>query len=255
MAMESIKLGIQQELGQMAVGNRSKIYARWFAPIVALLVVLQLSACGDKEPDQRKAFIDYLQHTVMRSGVKIPTLSEDQKQKFGPYVSDYAILVTFSQQLNKSVDASLTPVLDQISQIRVPQDYLTKRDSLQQSAGALNLLAQQLQSAKAQADSSLAALKQPDSLKVIYNQAYDKIVVQPAAVIIPAIPATAGLAQDLVQVGDFLQGQGTQVTFANGGIQLGTAQLAAQYNAMMTGLSDKYQTVLGYQQKIQQAMQ
>ncbi|VTR58470.1 Protein of uncharacterised function (DUF3053) [Serratia fonticola] len=44
----------------------------------------------------------------MRSGVHIPTLSEDQKQKFVLYTGDYAILVGFSQQLTKSVDASLT---------------------------------------------------------------------------------------------------------------------------------------------------
>lgn len=68
---------------------------RWLAPLLAFLVMFLVTACGDKEPEQRKAFIDYLQNTVMRSGMKLPTLSEDQKQKFGPYVSDYAILVTF----------------------------------------------------------------------------------------------------------------------------------------------------------------
>ena len=137
-------------------------YSRWLAPLLALLVVFQLTACGDKEPEQRKAFIDYLQNTVMRSGMKLPTLSEDQKQKFGPYVSDYAILVTFSQQLTKSVDASLTPAITQINEIRVAQDYLAKRDALQQSAGALNLLVQQIRTAKTQADSAVAVLKQPD---------------------------------------------------------------------------------------------
>lgn len=68
---------------------------RWLAPLLAFLVMFLVTACGDKELEQRKAFIDYLQNTVMRSGMKLPTLSEDQKQKFGPYVSDYAILVTF----------------------------------------------------------------------------------------------------------------------------------------------------------------
>lgn len=91
----------------------------------------------------------------MRSGMKLPTLSEDQKQKFGPYVSEYAILVTFSQQLAKSVDASLTPAIAQINELRMAQDYLTKRDALQQSAGALNLLVQQIRTAKTQADTAV----------------------------------------------------------------------------------------------------
>jgi len=63
----------------MAVGIRSRAFGRWLAPFVALLVVFQLTACGDKEPEQRKAFIDYLQNTVMRSGQNLPSLSEDQK--------------------------------------------------------------------------------------------------------------------------------------------------------------------------------
>ncbi len=74
----------------MATG---KSCSRWFAPIAALLMVVSLSGCFDKEGDQRKAFIDFLQNTVMRSGERLPTLTADQKKQFGPFVSDYAIHV------------------------------------------------------------------------------------------------------------------------------------------------------------------
>ena len=60
----------------MATG---KSCSRWFAPIAALLMVVSLSGCFDKEGDQRKAFIDFLQNTVMRSGERLPTLTADQK--------------------------------------------------------------------------------------------------------------------------------------------------------------------------------
>lgn len=234
----------------MAVGIKSRVFARWLAPVLALLVVMQLTACGDKEPEQRKAFIDYIQNTVMRSGAKIPTLSEDQKQKFGNYAGDYAILVGFSQQLSKSLDASLTPALDQINQIRTAQDYMSKRDTLQQSVGALNLLGQQIQSAKSQADTARTALKQPDDLKAVYNQAYDKIVTGPANALMPVIPTTASFVQDLVQVGDFLRAQGNQVAFNNNGVQFRTSQQATQYNTMMSNLVAKQQDLLNAQKII-----
>ncbi|MGB8663532.1 MAG: DUF3053 domain-containing protein [Serratia inhibens] len=234
----------------MAVGIQSRVFTRWLAPVLALLVVMQLTACGDKEPEQRKAFVDYLQNTVMRSGAKIPTLSEDQKQKFGNYAGDYAILVGFSQQLSKSLDASLTPALDQINQIRTAQDYMSKRDSLQQSVGALNLLGQQIQSAKSQADTSRAALKQPDDLKAVYNQVYDKIVTGPANALMPVIPTTASFVQDLVQVGDFLRTQGNQVSFNNNGVQFRTSQQATQYNTMMSNLVAKQQDLLNAQKTV-----
>ena len=60
----------------MATG---KVLLRWFAPLAALLMVVSLSGCFDKEGDQRKAFIDFLQNTVMRSGERLPTLTADQK--------------------------------------------------------------------------------------------------------------------------------------------------------------------------------
>jgi len=239
----------------MAVGIQSRGFTRWLAPVLALLVVMQLTACGDKEPEQRKAFVDYLQNTVMRSGVSIPTLSEDQKQKFGNYAGDYAILVSFSQQLSKSVEVSLTPVLDQINQIHTAQDYMSKRDTLQQSVGALNLLGQQIQSAKTQADTARATLKQPDDLKAVYNQAYDKIVTAPANALMPAIPTTASFVQELVQVGDFLQAQGNQVSFNNGGVQFRTQQQATQYNTMMASLVAKQPDFLNAQKAVQAVMQ
>lgn len=235
----------------MTVKIHSRNFARWLAPVLALLMVMGLTACGDKEPEQRKAFIDYLQNTVMRSGTPIPTLSEDQKQKFGAYAGDYAILLGFSQQLSKSVETSLTPALDQINQIRTAQDYMLKRDTLQQSAGVLNLLGPQIQAAKSQADTARAALKQPDDLKAVYNQVYDKIVTVPSNVLIPAIPTTADFVQELVQIGAFLQAQGNQVGFSNGGVQFRTQKQVTQYNTMMSSLVAKQPNFLNAQKSVQ----
>ncbi len=181
-------------------------------------MVMQLTVYGDKKPEQCKAFIDYLQSTVMYSGAKLPTLSEDQQRKFSNYNSDYAILVGFSRQLSKSIGASLTPALDQINQIRVAQDYMSKRDALQQSIGAPNLLGQQIQSAKSQAGASRMALKQPDDLKAVYNQVYDNIVTMPTHVLMPAI-LTTSFIQDLVHIRYFVQAQDNQMSVNNNSVQ------------------------------------
>lgn len=181
-------------------------------------MVMQLTVYGDKKPEQCKEFIDYLQNTVMYSGAKLPTLSEDQQRKFSNYNSDYAILVGFSRQLSKSIGASLTPALDQINQIRVAQDYMSKRDALQQSIGAPNLLGQQIQSAKSQAGASRMALKQPDDLKAVYNQVYDNIVTMPTHVLMPAI-LTTSFIQDLVHIRYFVQAQDNQMSVNNNSVQ------------------------------------
>ena len=212
----------------MAVGIRSRTFARWLAPVVALLMVFQLTACGDKEPEQRKAFIDYLQNTVMRSGQNLPTLSEDQRQKFGKYADDYTLILTFTRQMKQSVNNSLAPAVNTLAQIRVPQDYVQQKAAVQQAAGTLNTLTQQIQSAKSTADTA-------------------QDVTQPANALLPVVPALASLTQDIIAVGDFLGQQGNQVAFANGSVQFPTQQQVTQYNAMMTGLLGKQQALVDAQ--------
>ncbi|WP_413739297.1 DUF3053 domain-containing protein [Sodalis sp. RH21] len=212
-------------------------------PVLFFLAV-QLTACGDKEPDQRKAFIQFLQTTILPGGERLPTLSEDQKQKFGTYVSDYQILLTFTQQYTQAINASLTPVLDQINQIRVPQDYLSHRVELQQSAGALNLLGPQIDRLKKQADDARAALKQPEDLKAVYEQAYTKLVIQPTQKVTPVISSAGTLSETLIQVGNFLNMQGAQVTYGANSVAFPTRLQATQYNELMGGLQTQHQQLL-----------
>jgi hypothetical protein len=215
--------------------------------VMALLVVFQITACGDKEPQQRKAFIDYLQNTVMRSGQNLPSLSEDQKQKFGNYVNDYNVLVTFSRQVKSAVDSSLVPTVNEIVQIHTPSDYIQQRSALQQSVGSLNMLTQQVQSEKAKADAALAVLKQPDDLKAAYGQVYNKVVTVPANSLVTITPSLVGLTQEIAAVGDFLAQQGKQVNFTNNGVQFPTIVQVEQYNKLMGVLVSRQQALISAQ--------
>ncbi len=230
-------------------------WTRLWLPLVALLLALQITGCGDKEPEQRKAFIDFLQNTVMRSGEHLPSLSEDQKQRFGNYTADYAIIYGFSQQVNKAVEEGIRPVVDSLSAIHVPQDYLARRDVLRQSSGSLNILFQQIQSAKSQADGSKTALKQPSELKGVYDKIYNNVVSQPANTLIPLLPSLLSLSQNVVQAGDFLQQQGTRVSFDNNGVQFPTQEQAGQYNAIMSELATKIPALSQAQNLVQGGFQ
>ncbi|WP_117094169.1 DUF3053 family protein, partial [Klebsiella pneumoniae] len=85
-----------------------------------------------------------------------------------PFVSDYAILYGYSQQVNQAMDSGLRPVVDSVNAIRVPQDYVTQSGPLREMNGSLGVLAQQLQNAKLQADAAHSALKQSDDLKPVF---------------------------------------------------------------------------------------
>jgi hypothetical protein len=204
-------------------------------------MVVGLSGCFDKEGDQRKAFIDFLQNTAMRSSERLPALTADQKKQFGPFVSDYAILYGYSQQVNQAMDSGLRPVVDSVNAIRVPEDYMKQREPLRQANGSLGVLSQQLQNAKMQADAAHSALKQSDDLKPVFDQIFSKVVTSPANALQPLIPAAQIFTQQLVQVGDFISQQGTQVSFVANGIQFPTSQQASQYNTLIGPLAAQHQ--------------
>ncbi|MGL9723127.1 DUF3053 domain-containing protein [Sodalis sp. (in: enterobacteria)] len=230
----------------MTLRERMGLYRPLLAMLVLLLGVFQLTGCGDKEPEQRQAFIQFLQNTVLPGGERIPTLSAAQKEQFGPYANDYQILQTFSDKSLSSVNGSLVPVLDEISQIRVPQDYVSHRQTLAQAGGALNMLAPDLARAKKQADDGRAALKQPEDLQKVYKQAYDKLVTGPIQKVTPVICAASSLAEQLVHVGDFLAmqtGQG-QPSYEGGSVSFPTQLQVTQYNELMTGLQNQHQQLL-----------
>ena len=72
----------------------------------------------------------------MRSGERLPTLTADQKTVWS-FVSDYAILYGYSQQVNQAMDSGLRPVVDSVNAIRVPQDYVTQSGPLREMNGSL----------------------------------------------------------------------------------------------------------------------
>lgn len=81
-------------------------------------------------------------------------------------------------------------------------------------------------------------------MKAVYDQAFAKVVTDPANAVMPIIPMAASLSQDLIQVGDFLQSIGTQARFDNQSIQLQTQQQVNQYNQLMTSIAAKHQELL-----------
>lgn len=105
----------------------------------------------------------------------------------------------------------------------------------------LGYWSQQLQNAKMQADASRSALKQGEDLKPVYDQVYEKVVTKPSNALQPLIPAAQVFTQQLVQVGDFISEQGTQVSFVSNGIQFPTSQQASQYNALIGPLASQHQ--------------
>ncbi|WP_251277596.1 DUF3053 family protein, partial [Enterobacter hormaechei] len=74
-------------------------------------------------------------------------------------------------------------------------------------------------------------------LKPVFDKVYEKVVTKPSEALQPLIPAAQIFTQQLVQVGDFIAQQDTQVSFVANGIQFPTSQQASQYNTLIGPLA------------------
>jgi len=152
-------------------------------PFIMLALILALSGCGDKEPAQRKAFIDFLQTRILNlQTIAVPQLTDKERKDFGKYSDDYGLITDFHSQMNEEMNGSLGPVFASLNETVTVDKLLEKRDELQKMAESSKNWREKLVVLRKQADTRHAALKQPDDLKKVYDQAYEKVVVQPSAV-------------------------------------------------------------------------
>jgi hypothetical protein len=190
------------------------IIQRRLGVFVFLLAALVLSGCGSKEPQQRKAFMTFLQTRILdRTSHGTPLMSQKDREDFGPYAAHYQIIANFSL----GIDAALKSMNDANS----IQSKLTGASGLMNNWQELVKLQQdwpKVDQAVAdelkKAQDARAALKQPDDLKAVYDQVFDKLVSRPAQGFQNMSPALVKTLKSLEDMGRFLSDNKSNIRFS-----------------------------------------
>jgi len=206
-------------------------------PFLLLALVFAISGCGDKEPAQRKAFMDFLQSRILDKQVlAVPQLTEEEKKQFGDYSKDYAIITGFHHQMNTELDSSLVPVFAGMNSVNSVNALVEQRDDLKKMADSSLNWKQKIITLKTQADTQHNALKQPDDLKKVYDQAYEKTIVKPSAITEQVFDLLPQVLNLIVAKADFIKSQGKDVTITGNRLQFSTQKQLDKYNAIQQQL-------------------
>lgn len=206
-------------------------------PLMLLMMVFAVSGCGDKEPAQRKAFMDFLQSRILDKQVlAVPQLSEAEKKQFGDYSKDYAIITGFHHQMNTELDSSLVPVFAGMNGVNSVNALVEQRDDLKKMADSSQNWKEKIITLRTQADAQHAALKQPDDLKKIYDQAYEKTVVKPSEITEQVFDLLPQVLNLIVAKADFIKSQGKDVTITGNRLQFSNQKQLDKYNAIQQQL-------------------
>ena len=206
-------------------------------PLMLLMMFFAVSGCGDKEPAQRKAFMDFLQSRILDKQVlAVPQLSEAEKKQFGDYSKDYAIITGFHHQMNTELDSSLVPVFAGMNGVNSVNALVEQRDDLKKMADSSQNWKEKIITLRTQADTQHAALKQPDDLKKVYDLAYEKTVLKPSEITEQVFELLPQVLNLIVAKADFIKSQGKDVTITGNRLQFSNQKQLDKYNAIQQQL-------------------
>lgn len=218
---------------------------------LCLAFSLMLAACGNKEAEQRTAFIAFLQTRVLdKPGLRVPKPTDEEKASFGDYAQHYAVIADFNEGMNKSVSQPMGEVVAK-GALRSIGDLATRRDDLKAAKEGLAGLRTALDQQLSKADAARAQLKQPDDLKQVYDKAYDKTVSAPAATFKEVFPALATTFDGALAVGDYLQKNKSKIQISGSSVTVTDPAVQAELNKMLQDLNSQSAAINAAQRKMQ----
>src|SRR5262249_12371704 len=151
---------------------------------LCFLFAATLTAWGNSEADQRRAFIAFLQDINNRPGAHVLVPNANDEKAFGPYLQHYAIIPDFNKDMKSLTDDFMAQL------IKIGYGPSPSPRSIEQMAAAptdltaakvaVDKMEQGLETRLAKVTADRGALKQPDDLKAVYDKTFDKLVVAPA---------------------------------------------------------------------------
>jgi hypothetical protein len=182
------------------------------------VIAATATACFDNEPEQRKAFINFLQTRVIdRPGVRIPKVSDENAKNLGPYVAHFNVITGFTG------DATLTAMTDKLRSglpnLSNIQSVIDSRDTLRKVSAEMGALLRTMNDKYAATQKARDALKQPDDLKPVYDKAFDKTVTAPVNAFREAVPIAQAIIEAAANLADYVVSHKDTVRITGGQLQ------------------------------------
>jgi hypothetical protein len=217
---------------------------------VGMLTLFALLACGDNEPTQRKAFIEFLQTRIIaKAGLHVPKLTPEETAAFGGYAKDYAVIADFNAGLDRAVSTPLHKAIE-AGAPRSLGEAVTRRQEIAAVAAGLEAIRGALDQQLKVADAAHAALKQPDDLKPVYDAAYARDVTVPAKAMVEIFPDVDETTKAILTLADFIAEHKDKIKINGSAIEINDAALQAPVAAMIEALRAKNEAIVKAQQKM-----
>lgn len=211
---------------------------------------LWLGGCGASEGQEREAFSTFLQTRVLdKPGIHVPKLTDEERDDFGRYAEDYAIIADFNKAMDESVSPKLTTAM-RAGAITSIGDLATRLDQLREAKTGINAMAAALDQEVARADAARAKLDQPEDLKPVYDKTYARLVTEPAAAFRSIVPVMNKVLDQAIDLGEYLEKNRDAVRISGPMIETGDPAERAAINEKLQALQANQQAVQAAQSRL-----
>lgn len=203
---------------------------------LAMAFMLFLTACVNKEPQERAAFMQVLQ-ARMASGTLVPigALSQSEEEAVGDYADAYAVITDFQASMAEAAKP-LRDVLA-VETLRSVAEIAERKAGFEAARKTLAQSAAKLQDARAEADEARAGLTLPADLAPVYDGVYDEAVTAPAAELMQAASSMDSAARDALGVAEFVQAHAADIQWVDGQTRVATPTVQQELNLRLQGLN------------------
>ncbi|ELY4033110.1 DUF3053 family protein [Cronobacter sakazakii] len=224
---------------------QSRTWKRVFFTLFLTGMVWQLAGCdNDKEPEQRKAFIQFLQTRILPSEkLSVPTLTAQEKESFGKYADDYAILSDYSSEMTTAFSGN-DQAMRQMRGVTSAKDMVEKRETIEKSRKEVGNIESKRADTMKSVEERYSKLKQPDDLKAVFDQAYQKTVVRPNALLTQTLSLTDAILGQALDIGNYLNSLGNKVQYTGAMAQFTDQKQLDLFNEKLSAMREKQQELL-----------
>lgn len=206
---------------------------RVFALAGVFAIALSTAGCFDKEPEQRRAFITFLQTRIVdKPGLHIPIMSDKDIADLGPYADQYRIMNGFHHRLNDAVSKDLARAV-QIGKPRSLQDLASQRAIIPALKDGMAKMKAELDKAEAEANAARLALKQPPDLKFVYDTAYERMVTRTARTVRELLPMIDEMLPPIEALAVYLDEHRAKIEFRGASVATRDPVVRAQLTTLL----------------------
>ena len=206
------------------------------AALALLAGSLVLAACGDNEPEQRKAFMTFLQTRIIdRPGVHVPVANDEDIKSFGPSAAHYKVITDFVGDI--SLMAMNKTMNDALPQLRSFKDLIDKRAEVRLGGERLRETIKAADAKLAETEKAHAALKPPDDLKKVYDTAFDRVITKPMESFHETTPIALDIIAAAVKLADYMVAHSDTVKIVGTSPQASDRKTQDEVNALAVALN------------------